>query len=83
MKIKDAFVAILLLFLYASASAGPVNSSRAIYTQPDGTSFSVKLAGDEWVKICTTEDGCSIIKDEENWWCYGTYDENGHISSSG
>ena len=83
MRIKDAFVAILLLFLYASASAGPVNSSRAIYTQPDGTSFSVKLAGDEWVKICTTEDGCAIIKDEENWWCYGTYDENGHISSSG
>lgn len=64
-------------------TAGPVRRPEATYTQPDGTSFYVKVVGDEWLKIRTTEDGCSIIQDEDGWWCYAQYDAEGRISSTG
>lgn len=65
------------------AVAGPVIETRATYVQPDGKSFTVSISGDEWVRIRLTDDGCAIIKDQEGWWCYGTYDNDGKISSTG
>jgi M6 family metalloprotease-like protein len=65
-----------------SLHGGPVRQSEAIYTQPDGSQFQVKIKGDEWIRIRTTLDGCAIIKDEEGWWCYGVYDINGSLTCS-
>lgn len=65
------------------AVAGPVLETRATYVQPDGKSFSVSISGDEWVRVRLTDDGCAIVKDQEGWWCYGTYDSEGRITSTG
>ena len=73
----------LALITQVITQAGPVRQTRAVYSQPDGTSFNVRITGDEWLKVRTTEDGCAIVRDEDGWWCYGTYDEQGHISSTG
>ena len=54
----------LLTVLATIAFAGPVAQRRDVYSQPDGTTFNVKLRGDEWIKLRTTEDGCDITKDE-------------------
>lgn len=62
---------------------GPVRQSDTFYTQPDGSTFAVKVRGDEWLCIRTTKDGCAIIRDEDGWWCYGTYDEDCRLESSG
>lgn len=75
--------AFFILLLPVIMWAGPVGESNAVYYQPDGTSFSVKITGDEWLKIRTTEDGCAIINDNDGWWCYAKYDINGNIINTG
>lgn len=75
----------LLITLTSSLNvwSGPVRNGTATYTQPDGSTFSVRIKGDEWTKIRTTASGHAIIKDSEGWWCYGVYDESGKIKSTG
>lgn len=51
--------------------------------QPDGSSFSAKLQGDEFMKLLTTADGCAVILDDNGWYCYARYDGDGGKSSSG
>lgn len=80
MNFRTLVIASLLVLLTHLAAAGPVAQSQAWYTQPDGTSFSVNIAADEWLKIRTTADGCAIAKDDEGWWCYGSYDAEGRLT---
>lgn len=61
----------------------PVRDAHAVYTQPDGTTFRVRLNGDEWTKLSVTENGCAIIREEDGWWYYGIYDSSGALSSTG
>lgn len=72
-----------MVFMAGDLHSGPVRYRATEYLQPDGTSFNVKVKGDEWLCIRTTTDGCAIVRDKEGWWCYGTYDNNGYISSTG
>ena len=83
MKIYGVIITFFLLLASAFTYAGPVGDTRAVYYQPDGTSFNVKVTGDEWLKIRTTEDGCAIINDSDGWWCYAKYDINGYITNTG
>ena len=83
MRLWNTYIAVILLFLSCLASAGPVRNTEAIYTQPDGSSFSVSIKGDEWGRIRTTDEGCAIVKEGDGWWCYGTYDSEGKITSTG
>ena len=80
MSLRTTVTAIILALLTHLAAAGPVAENHARYTQPDGTSFAVLIAGDEWLKIRTTEDGCAIARDERGWWCYGSYDAEGRLT---
>ena len=82
---KWRIISILLtaVLLAIKAAAGPVRNTDAVYTQPDGTSFSVSVTGDEWMRIRKTADGCAIVKGEDGWWYYGTYDSEGKLHNSG
>lgn len=75
--------AVLIATTGVAGISGPVKYTEATYTQPDGSTFSVKVKGDEWSRLRTTSDGCAIVQDEDGWWCYGTYSEDGRISSTG
>ena len=63
--------------------AAPARHSRLLLHQPDGSSFYAYFGGDEHAKIKTTEGGESIIQDENGWWCYAIYDNQGFRTSSG
>lgn len=82
MKLRILISLFVITALIPVALAGPVAGTRAVYTQPDGTTINVRIAGDEWMKLRTTEDGCAITKNEEGWWCYGIFDEQGKITCS-
>lgn len=71
----------LLIGLYSFGK--PVRNTYTIFTQPDGQTFTARTVGDEFCKIKTTKDGCSIIKDENGWWCYAIYEPDGTKYSSG
>jgi len=71
------------MFFAVKAICGPAGHTSVTYSQPDGSVFNVTFTGDEWMKIRRTKDGCAIIKDNDGWWCYGIYDSDGRLSSSG
>lgn len=78
-----SIVVLTTFLLPARLFGGPVKDASAVYFQPDGTSFTVMLAGDEWMKIRTTADGCPVVKDESGWWCYAAYDNEGKLKNTG
>ncbi len=76
-------LSILAILLSLSAFSGPARRGIIYLSQPDGTIFSARLTGDEFIKIYTTQEGNSIIRDAEGWWCYAVYDVEGMKFSSG
>lgn len=80
---SKAYITALFILLASICHAGPARPGYTTLTQPDGTSFQGKVRGDEFLKIITTSSGNAIIKDNDGWWCYATYDSNGYKSSTG
>lgn len=79
--IKKVLLIVCFLTAVATASiAGPVRNTVDTYTQPDGSILSVKIKGDEWSRIRTTSDGCAIVRNEDGWWYYGVYDNDGRLT---
>ncbi len=76
-------LAILAILLSFSANAGPARKGIIQLSQPDGTTFSARLRGDEFMKIYTTEAGNAVIQEKDGWWCYAGYDAQGMKFSSG
>lgn len=70
-------ILILFSFLFAKLSAVPAYPYPMTVTQPDGTSLTVILKGDEFHHYHTTSDNHLIIKDENGVFNYATIDTNG------
>lgn len=84
MKIKVLIIlTFCCLFCWRYTHAVPVRFEQSTYVQPDGTTFTANIRGDEWTKIRTLTDGCAIIKEKDGWWCYGKYDSEGYLTSTG
>lgn len=82
--IKRLIAALALACLaFLTLVAAPARQGTIYLTQPDGTTFAASLRGDEFVKILTTVQGNAIIQDEEGWYCYAYYDDQGHKANSG
>ena len=71
------------LILSLATLAGPARRGPIPLTQPDETTFNALFRGDEFMKIKTTEDGHAIIQEENGWWCYAWFDQEGKRYSSG
>lgn len=74
---------LLMALMSFSAFAGPAGGNVIRLTQPDGSIFKATISGDEYMKIKTTLSGHFIIQDENQWWCYGLFDDEGRRYSSG
>ncbi len=64
----------------------PVSAAPAVpvdipLTQPDGTTFTARLWGDEFMHGMETLDGYTIIKNGEGYWVYAVA-QNGSLSSA-
>ena len=83
-KAAKTIILAIMVFIATAGSlhCGPVRQTEAVYTQPDGSTFNVKIKGDEWIRIRTTTDGCAISKDKEGWWCYAIYGTDGSLACS-
>lgn len=78
-----AFLYISVIFLTLQLSARPARPGSQTFTQPDGSTFTATCVGDEFMKIIKTTDGHAIIRDEDGWWCYAIYVQDGSKTSSG
>ena len=78
---KTLLILALATLLIPEMSAIRARKEYALYTQPDGSSFKVKITGDEWSRRITTSDGAAIIRDASGFWCYALADSQGRQGS--
>lgn len=81
MRLVTALICILLAA--AVTNAKPAKPGKIRIIQPDGTTFTTTIKGDEWYRVHTTEDGKAVIKDSDGWWKYAIYDDAGGKRSTG
>jgi len=69
------FCCVSIMHLHAiKATTRPVEVA-----QPDGTSLTVRLKGDEFFRYKTTLDGRVIFQNEEGYYVYGVLDNSGNL----
>ncbi len=84
----DAFssvlwIATVILLSAKLLSAVPANPRPRLFQQPDGTTFTAVLKGDEHFSFAVDEEGFSIICDPvTGWWSYADK-QNGLLVPSG
>ena len=59
-----------IAFSIGTLMAVPAHKGTVKTTQPDGTTVTISLQGDEYLHFYTTEDGYSIVKDANNRYVY-------------
>ncbi len=68
---KKFLATIVMVWLAVlSASAIPANPAPFVVQQPDGTSLTLRLVGDEFYHFTTTADGYTVVQDADGAYCY-------------
>jgi len=71
LSFKHPLLALAIVALAAvQAQAVPANPEPATVTQPDGSTLTVVLHGDEFYNFNTTADGYTIVKNEAGYYVY-------------
>ena len=78
-KITPLLFAYFLFLIGHSVLAVPAIPWPLEVTQPDGTTLTIRLYGDEWFNYTTTEDGFMIVKNQQNFYVYATVSQTGQV----
>lgn len=69
---KKVFLGIFLFFISLSLVAGPATPYPILVTQPDGTTLTLKMQGDEYYHFYTLEDGTPMVRQTDGFWVKDT-----------
>ena len=58
---RISLMAAIMAGAAATASAKPAVRTSEKVTQPDGTTLTIRLVGDEHAHLYLTEDGCPLV----------------------
>lgn len=78
---KKIFVLISVGLLCLMARAIPADPTPMKVTQPDGSTLTISLHGDEFFHITTTHDGYTVMKDGAGYYTYAQLDGDRLVSS--
>ena len=77
---------LLMMFIVGlfslSTYAIPADPTPVQVTQPDGTTLTVKLHGDEFFHFTTTTDGYTVIKNASGYYTYARLEGNRLVTSN-
>ena len=76
---KRLFTFVAALMIAASVSAVPARPTKMQVKQPDGTTITIMVRGDENFHFICTEDGMPLVKTEGGAYCYASLDADGRI----
>ena len=76
---KTTIILLLLLLGVATISARPALRGTTRISQPDGTTLSLRLVGDEWHHYNTTADGYAITRNAAGGYVYARLDDEGRL----
>ena len=76
------YLLILAMLLCVNMTWGiPADPTPRRFTQPDGSTVTLRLHGDEWLHFTTTIDGYTVVKDERGYYAYAQLHEGKLIST--
>ena len=81
MKKRLSILMMTMLLGTASSMAVPAHKKPIQVTQPDGTTVTIKLHGDEWMHFNTTADGYSVVKNQQGYYVYAEK-KNGELKAT-
>ena len=64
------FFLIIMLWCACKMLAIPANPTPVRIAQPDGSTVTIRLHGDEWLHFTTTTDGYTVVKIERGYYVY-------------
>ena len=73
-------VFILAVLALSQAFAIPVHKGSVKVSQPDGSTVTLRLHGDEYLHFTTTDDGYSVVKNEQGAYVYAQLDAEGQLA---
>ena len=71
---KKSIYALLMGLMCLTARAIPADPMPVMVTQPDGSTVTVTLHGDEFFHFTTTQDGYTVLKNKAGYYTYATLD---------
>lgn len=78
------FLLLMAIGLLAlTAAAIPADPTPVKVTQPDGSTVTVRLHGDEFFHLTQTLDGYTLVKDNAGYYTYARQEAGGRLVSSG
>ena len=81
---KRIFLLLTVMGLLAlTAAAIPADPTPVKVTQPDGSTVTVRLHGDEFFHITQTIDGYTLVKNAAGYYTYARQESDGRLVSSG
>lgn len=77
---RKCFVFILTVFVLSQVFAVPAHKGSVKVSQPDGSVVTLLLHGDEYLHFTTTDDGYSVVKNEQGAYVYAQLDDEGQLA---
>ena len=74
-------IIMMLIVITVSIIAVPAHKKPIQVTQPDGTTVTIQLQGDEWMHFNTTADGYSVVKNQQGYYVYAEK-KNGELKAT-
>ena len=74
-------IVMMLVIITVSIMAIPAHKKPIQVTQPDGTTVTIQLHGDEWLHFNTTADGYSVVKNQQGFYVYAEK-KNGELKAT-
>lgn len=74
-------IVVMLTIITVSIMAIPAHKKPIQVTQPDGTTVTIQLHGDEWLHFNTTADGYSVVKNQQGFYVYAEK-KNGELKAT-
>ena len=77
---RKLFLTLVVMILgVISASAVPAMGNLVKVQQPDGTTVTIRLVGDEYLHFNTTADGYSVVKNDRSFYVYAQRSADGQL----
>ena len=81
MIIRRCIISLLVMALYCGLiQAVPAWHGLQQVLQPDGSTLTIQLHGDEYLNYATTADGYTIIKNAQGYYVYAKQQPDGQLS---
>lgn len=81
--LRNFLLLVTMGLLALSAVAIPADPTPVKVTQPDGSTVTLRLHGDEFFHLTQTIDGYTLVKNDAGYYTYARQDNDGRLVSSG